>query len=103
MLDIVEQELGDMLGLNEDVAEIKYKFNFSGDFKKLTLAIPSSYNQLDFMYTASQHFGTDAFYIEEVPVVVPGLEEPVLYTYYMYNQPLIAFNSEVTFKLSKHE
>jgi hypothetical protein len=33
-----------MLGLNENVAEIKYKFNFSGDFKKLTLAIPSSYN-----------------------------------------------------------
>ena len=103
MLDIVKQELGDMLGFDEDVKEIKYKFNFSGDFKKLTLAIPSSYNQLDFMYTASQHFGTDAFYTEEIPVSVPGLEEPILYTYYMYNQPLIAFNSEVTFKLSKHE
>lgn len=103
MLDIVKQELGDMLGFDEDVKEIKYKFNFSGDFKKLTLAIPSSYNQLDFMYTASQHFGTDAFYTEEIPVSVPGLEEPILYTYYMYSQPLIAFNSEVTFKLSKHE
>lgn len=103
MLDLVNQELGEMFAYNEDVTEIKYKFNWYGDLKKITLAIPSSYNQLDFIYTASQHFGTDAFYIEEVPVSVPGIDEPILYTYYMYEQPLVAFDSEVTFKLSRHE
>lgn len=103
MLDLVDQELGEMFAYNEDVTEIKYKFNWYGDLKKITLAIPSSYNQLDFIYTASQHFGTDAFYIEEVPVSVPGIDEPILYTYYMYEQPLVAFDSEVTFKLSRHE
>ena len=103
MLDLVNQGLGEMFGYDEDVTEIKYKFNWYGDLKKITLAIPSSYNQLDFIYTASQHFGTDAFYIDEIPVSVPGVDEPILYTYYMYEQPLVAFDSEITFKLSKHE
>ena len=103
MLDLVNQELGEMFAYDEDVTEIKYKFNWYGDLKKITLAIPSSYNQLDFIYTASQHFGTDAFYIEEIPVSVPGIDKPILYTYYMYKQPLVAFDSEITFKLSKHE
>ena len=103
MLEIAEQELGEMFGYDEDVTEIKHKLNWSGDLRKITLAIPSEYNQLDFMYTASQHFGTDAFYIEEIPVSVPEIDEPILYTYYMYEQPLIAFNSEINFKLSNHE
>ena len=103
MLEIAEQGLGEIFGYNEDVTEIKHKLNWLGSSKKITLAIPSNYNQLDFMYTASQHFGTDAFHIEEVPVSVPGIEKAILYTYYMYEQPLIAFNSEITFKLSNHE
>ena len=103
MLEIAEQGLGEMFGYDEDVTEIKHKLNWSGDLRKITLAIPSEYNQLDFMYTASQHFGTDAFYIEEIPVSVPEIDEPILYTYYMYEQPLIAFNSEINFKLSNHE
>jgi hypothetical protein len=40
--------------------------------------------------------------IEEVPVIVPGVPNPVDFTYYMYKEPLVAFGSEVTFKLSKH-
>lgn len=103
MLEIAEQGLGEMFGYDEDVTEIKHKLNWSGSFRKITLAIPSEYNQLDFMYTASQHFGIDAFYIEEIPVSVPKIDEPILYTYYMYEQPLIAFNSEINFKLSNHE
>ena len=103
MIELRDHKLGEIYGYNEDVREIKHKFNFSGNFRKLTLAIPSSYNQLDYMHTASQHFGEDAFLVEEIPVSIPGVQEVILYTFYMYNQPLIAFNSEVIFKLSKHE
>lgn len=105
MLQIVEQGQGAMLSYGENVKVIKHKFNFESPYdpKKLVLAIPSSYNQLDYMHTASQHFGINAFQVEEVLVRVPNLEEAVSYTYYVYNQPLIAFDSEVTFKLSKHE
>jgi len=42
-----------MFGYDEDVTEIKHKLNWLGSSKKITLAIPSNYNQLDFMYTAS--------------------------------------------------
>lgn len=103
MTDLRDSGFGEIYGYNEDVTEIKHKFKFSGDFRKITLAIPTAYNQLDYMYTASQHFDDEAFQSEIIPVSIPGVNEVVLYTFYMYNQPLIAFNSEVTFKLSKHE
>lgn len=88
-----------------DVTTIIHKFNFvsTNEPKKITIAIPAEYNQLDYMHTLSQHFDTDAFLIETIPIIVPGLSEPVLFTYYMYNESLVAFNSEVIFKLSKHE
>lgn len=103
MLALVENKYAKMYAFDEDVTTIVHKFNFKDGPKKLTLALPENYNQLDYMYTASQHFDIDAFNIETVPVVVPGVEEPVLFTYYMYKESLTAFNSEVTFKLSNHE
>jgi hypothetical protein len=92
-----------MYVFDENVTTISHKFNFRGGPKKITLAIPSNYNQLDYMHTASQHFDIDAFNVEKVPVLIPGIEEPILFTYYMYKESLIAFNSEVIFKLSNHE
>ena len=107
MLEIAEDDPVNnvMLTYGEDVTTIKHKFDFvsPSDPKKITLGIPSEYNQLDYMHTASQHFGLGAFNIEVVPVAIPGLTEPILYTYYMYKEPLAAFGSEVTFKLSGHE
>lgn len=88
---------------DENVTTISHKFNFKEGPKKITLAIPSHYNQLDYMHTASQHFDIDAFNVEEIPVLIPGIEEPILFTYYIYKESLVAFNSEVTFKLSSHE
>ena len=104
MLELSEMGTNAMYSYGENVEIIKHKFDFESprDPKKLVLAIPSSYNQLDYMHTASQHFGTGAFMIEEVPVIVPGVPNPVYFTYYMYKEPLVAFGSEVTFKLSKH-
>lgn len=105
MLDIVDSKNAIIYPVSSDITEIKHTFSFvnPNNPQKLVLAIPAEYNQLDYMYTASQHFNKDAFDIETVPVIIPGVEEPVLFTYYMYNESLVAFNSEVIFKLSKHE
>lgn len=89
----------------DDVVTIKHQFNFSTpkDPKKITLVIPKNYNQLQYMSTSSQHFGTDAFLIKDVPLIVPGVQEAVMYTVYMYEEPLYFLNSEVTFKLVSNE
>lgn len=105
MLDIVNSGNAAMYPVGSDVTSIEHTFNFisPNNPQKLVLAIPAEYNQLDYMHTVSQHFSRDAFNIETIPVMVPGIEEPILFTYYMYNESLVAFNSEVIFKLSKHE
>lgn len=95
--------LGTMYSYDENVSTINHKFNFSDGPKNITLALPSTYNQLDYMHTMSQHFNIDAFNIETIPVIVPGLTEPILFTCYTYKESLIAFNSEVIYKLSNHE
>lgn len=90
--------------IGENVTEIKHRYNFVSPIspRKITLAIPKSYNQVDYMHTASQHFDRDAFDIADVPIIIPNVGA-VIYTVYMYNEPLVAFNSEVIFKLSRHE
>lgn len=105
MLDLVDLGQATIYSVNEDVNTIIHNFDFvsPNNPQKLVLALPAEYNQLDYMHTASQHFSKDAFYVENVPVVIPGISEPILFTYYVYNEPLVAFNSEVIFKLSKHE
>ena len=79
---------------------IKHKFSFSGDIKKLTIAIPKEYKQLEYMNTLSQHFGKDAFNMTEVPIIVPGVNEAIIYNFYIYKENLSALNSEVIFRLS---
>lgn len=79
---------------------IKHKFNFSGDIKKITIAIPQDYKQLEYMHTLSQHFDKDAFNMTAVPIIIPGVNEAVVYNFYMYKENLIALNSEVIFKMS---
>ena len=105
MLDLVDSKNACIYPENEDVTSITHIFDFisPSNPQKLVIAIPSDYNQLDYMYTKSQHFDRDAFNMETVPVVIPGVEKAVLFNYYTYNESLVAFNSEVTFKLSNHE
>lgn len=105
MIDLVNLGQATIYSVNEDVNTIIHNFNFvsPNNPQKLVLALPAEYNQLDYMHTASQHFSKDAFYTEDIPVIIPGISEPILFTYYVYNEPLVAFNSEVIFKLSKHE
>lgn len=105
MLDLVNLGQAKMYSVNEDVSTITHNFNFvnPNNPQKLVLAIPAEYNQLDYMHTPSQHFDINAFYIETIPVVIPGISDPILFNYYVYNESLVAFNSEVIFKLSKHE
>lgn len=79
---------------------IKHKFNFSGDVKKLVIAIPEEYKQLEYMNTLSQHFDRDAFNMTKVPIIVPGVNEVIIYNFYVYRENLNALNSEVIFKLS---
>lgn len=89
----------------KDVVVINHNFNFSNvrEPKRITLVIPKDYNQLSYMHTASQHFGTDAFIIEDIPLIIPGIDKAVMYTVYMYEEPLYYLNSEVTFKLINNE
>lgn len=79
---------------------IKHKFNFSGDIKKITIAIPKEYKQLEYMNTLSQHFDKDAFNVTEVPIIVPGVNEAIIYNFYVYRENLNSLNSEVIFMLS---
>lgn len=103
LLNLVEQNENNKLYTEDKTIVHKYSFNSPLDPKKLTLVIPSEYNQLNYMHTASQHFGVDAFTVEEVPFVISGIDGTVLFTVYMYKEPLMAFNSEVTFKLNNNE
>lgn len=107
MLELTESdpENNKMYSYGEEVDTIKHKFNFTSpsDPKVIVLALPADYKPLYYMHTASQHFGVEAFDIETVPVLVPGVDEPILFTYYMYNESLIAFNSEIIFKLNNNE
>ena len=82
---------------------ITHKFSFAGSPKKIVLVLPKSYPQLDYMYTPSQHFGLDAFDIQNIPVILPGFDEAIIYTVYMYKESLYEFHSEVTFKLKEYE
>jgi hypothetical protein len=44
MVELKNAGFGNIYGYGEDVKEISHKFNFSGQFRKITLAIPASYN-----------------------------------------------------------
>ena len=49
--------------------------------------------------TPAQDFGVEAFdIINDIPFVVPGVEENVIYKLYIHRQPLAMYHSEVTFK-----
>lgn len=84
---------------------IKHKFNFtSPDLMHIILAMPKDYPSLEEMVTPSQHFGIDAFdVIDETPFRIPGMNKDVIFKIYIYREALVAFNSEITFKLTAHE
>lgn len=84
-----------------DVLEIIHNYNFTtpNDLKQLVVAIPKDYPDLASIKTPAQDFGVEAFdIINDIPFVVPGVEENVIYKLYIYRQPLAMYHSEVTFK-----
>lgn len=85
---------------------IKHKFSFSSpeDLKHIILAMPKDYPSLEEMITPSQHFGIEAFdVIDETPFSIPGMDRDIIFKIYIYREALVAFNSEITFKLKAHE
>lgn len=100
MMELIEKDSNNYAMYYDEY--IKHKFNFKATSEpyKLTIAIPKEYKQLEYMHTLSQHFDKDAFNITEVPIIIPGVNEAVIYNFYMYKENLIALNSEVIFKMS---
>ena len=87
--------------LSGDMLEIIHSYNFTtpNDLKQLVVAVPKDYPDLASIKTPAQDFGIEAFdIINDVPFVVPGVEENVIYKLYIYRQPLAMYHSEVTFK-----
>ena len=84
---------------------IMHNFNFSSpeELKHIVLAMPKDYPSLKEMSTSSQHFGIQAFdVVDEAPFRIPGMDRDVIFKIYIYREALVAFNSEVTFKLEAH-
>lgn len=81
-----------------DLTELTHYYNF--DLKnpvKLILAIPKNYPDLVKIQNDVQTFSIDSFYKEaQTTFYVEG--NPVLYKVYYYKQPLVKFDSNVTFK-----
>lgn len=87
--------------LADDVLEIIHSYSFTTpeDLKQLIVAVPKDYPDLASIKTPAQDFGIEAFdIINDIPFVVPGVEENVIYKLYIYRQPLAMYHSEVTFK-----
>ena len=81
--------------------EIIHSYNFTtpNDLKQLVVAAPKDYPDLASIKTSAQDFGIEAFdIINDIPFIVPGVEENVIYKLYIYRQPLAMYHSEVTFK-----
>lgn len=86
--------------------QITQKFNFCSpdDLKHIILAMPKDYPPLEEMITLSQHFGIDAFdVVNETPFRIPGMDKDIIFKIYIYREALVAFDSEITFKLKAHE
>lgn len=86
--------------------QITQKFSFSSpdDLKHIILAMPKDYPPLEEMITLSQHFGLDAFdVVNETPFRIPGMDKDIIFKIYIYREALVAFDSEITFKLKAHE
>ena len=84
-----------------DMLEIIHSYNFTtpNDLKQLVVAVPKDYPDLASIKTPAQDFGIEAFdIINDIPFIVPGVEENVIYKLYIYRQPLAMYHSEVTFK-----
>lgn len=92
-----------------DVETITHSFSFTSpdDLKHIILAMPKNYPSLVEMDTLSQHFGIEAFdVVDETPLRVPvdkDTYKDVIFKIYIYREALVAFNSDVTFKLKSHE
>lgn len=86
--------------------QITQKFSFCSpdDLKHIILAMPKDYPPLEEMITLSQHFGIDAFdVVNETPFRIPGVDKDIIFKIYIYREALVAFDSEITFKLKAHE
>ena len=84
-----------------DMLEIIHSYNFTtpNDLKQLVVAVPKDYPDLASIKTPAQDFGIEAFdIINDIPFIVPGVEENVIYKLYIYRQPLAMYHSEVIFK-----
>lgn len=100
MLELIEKDpINYAMYYSESIVH-KFDFACTDQPCKLTIAIPKEYKQLEYMNTSSQHFNKEAFNITEVPIIVPGINEAIIYNFYVYKENLIALHSEVTFKLS---
>lgn len=99
MMELIEKDSNNYAMYYDEYIKHKFNFRATSEPYKLTIAIPKEYKQLEYMHTLSQHFDKDAFNITEVPIIIPGVNEAVIYNFYMYKENLIALNSEVIFKM----
>lgn len=80
--------------------ELSHQYNFDKkEASKLILALPSNYPDLKSIYNGVQEFANGAFdfkIITVTPFTVAG--QLVDYKLYIYKQPLVRFDSKVTFK-----
>ena len=87
------------LNYGKDLTTFTFKYNFTDPkLRHPFIVLPADYPDLESMVTKSQSFGLDAFdVIDMIPLMVPGVENDIIFKVYVYRQALSNLNQEVTF------
>lgn len=87
------------LNYGKDLTTFTFKYNFTDpNLRHPFIVLPADYPDLESMVTKSQSFGLDAFdVIDMIPLMVPGVENDIIFKVYVYRQALSNLNQEVTF------
>lgn len=87
------------LNYGHDLTSFTFHYRFKDPkLRHPFIVVPKDYPKLQSMVTKSQRFGIEAFnIIDEIPLSVPGVEDDIIYTIYVYKEALSSLNQEVTF------
>lgn len=96
-----EDKSSNLVSVDRDVSVITNLFDFEdAKLRKIVVALPLSYPDLQFMSTSSQNFSSEAFeFIEAIPFRIAGMD--IYYKIYVYKQKLSKLNQNVTFNFIK--
>lgn len=86
-----------------DVQSVSIDYNFTNitDSQTPVVVIQEDYNSLYSMESQTQQFGLDAFNVVHMAIRLPNSTADTNYKIYVYKQPLVTLDTEVTFKFKK--